>query len=74
VSVRAAQPGLFLEQPVEVFRKQMELNYFGCVHIVKASVPRLIELGVKGHVVIVSSALALFGFSVREPRSACRAD
>lgn len=57
----AALPGLFLEQPVGVFREQMDLNYFGTLHTVKAALPAMAEAR-SGVVVIVSSALALFNF------------
>ena len=47
-----ARPGRFEELTVDVFRDQMELNYFGALHPVRAVVPSMIERG-RGHLVLV---------------------
>eukprot|EP01083_Nonionella_stella_P043482 117280_1 len=56
-----AAPGYFLEQDVALIRKQMELNYFGAIHIIKAALPSMAEAR-SGHIVLVSSAMAFLGF------------
>lgn len=58
----SAEPGYFLAQDMSVFRKMMDLNYFGVVHTVKAALPAMIERNEAAHIVIVSSACALISF------------
>jgi 3-dehydrosphinganine reductase len=55
-----AEPGYFLELETEVFRRQVELNYLGSLHAVRAVLPRMVALG-RGHVVLVSSLSGLIG-------------
>ncbi|TMW55940.1 hypothetical protein Poli38472_008588 [Pythium oligandrum] len=57
-----ASPGMFLEQEVSVFRKMMDLNYFGVVHTVRAALPAMIKAKNQGQIVIVASACSLLGF------------
>lgn len=64
-----ARPGRFEELTVDVFRDQMELNYFGALHPVRAVVPGMIERG-RGHLVLVASAAAIvgvYGYSAYAP-------
>jgi len=56
----AAVPGHFEDLPLDVFREQMELNYFGTLHPIRAVVPSMIERG-RGHLMLVSSAAGLVG-------------
>jgi NAD(P)-dependent dehydrogenase (short-subunit alcohol dehydrogenase family) len=56
-----SNPGYFLEQSVDTFRRQMDLNYFGSLHAVKALVPSLVEAKQPATVVFVSSAAAFCG-------------
>ena len=49
-----ARPGHFEELPASVFVEQMELNYFGPLHPIRAVVPSMIERG-QGHLMLVSS-------------------
>nr|CCA21360.1 conserved hypothetical protein [Albugo laibachii Nc14] len=58
----SAEPGYFLAQDMSVFRRMMDLNYFGVVHTVKAALPAMIERDEPAHIVIVSSACALISF------------
>ncbi len=51
-------PGLTWEQPIEVWRRQVEVDYWGPVHGVRAMVPAMLERG-SGHVVAVSSGAGL---------------
>ncbi len=55
-----ARPGLFTEMSIDVFEQQMQLNYFGALHPVRAVVPSMIERG-GGHLVLVSSVAGLIG-------------
>jgi 3-dehydrosphinganine reductase len=68
-SAGAAQPGYFAEIPLDVFRDQMELDYFGTLHCVRAVVPSMLERRT-GTIVGVSSAAGLigvFGYSAYAP-------
>ena len=56
----AAHPGYFEQLPDDVFREQMEVDYFGTLHAVRAVVPSMIERG-RGHLVTVSSTAGLVG-------------
>jgi 3-dehydrosphinganine reductase len=56
----AAVPGHFEELPLEVFRRQMDLNYFGVLHAVQAVLPSMLERRA-GHLVLVSSGAGLVG-------------
>lgn len=48
----------FADTEIEVFRKVMEVNYFGSLHCTKAALPRLLRS--KGQIIVVSS---IAGFS-----------
>jgi len=64
-----AHPGYFERLDDAVFRDQMEVDYFGTLHAVRAVVPSMIQRG-RGHVVTVSSAAGLigvFGYSAYGP-------
>ncbi|CAN5569356.1 SDR family oxidoreductase [soil metagenome] len=56
----AARPGYFTELEDEVFRSQMELNYFGVLHAVRAVAPSMVERRT-GSIVTVASAAAFVG-------------
>ncbi|KAL4449376.1 hypothetical protein ABPG77_007020 [Micractinium sp. CCAP 211/92] len=55
-------PGLFLEQPPEVFERQMRVNYLGTVHTIQAALPGMLRRRA-GRVVLVTSGLAIVGFA-----------
>ena len=59
-SAGEARPGLFegLDEPI--FRQQMELNYFGTLHAIRAVLPSMIERQ-RGHVALVSSTAGIIG-------------
>jgi len=57
-----AQPGYFVEQDVDVFSNQMQVNYFGTLHAVKAVVPNMQGNQTAGRIVLVSSACGYIGF------------
>jgi len=59
-SAGAAQPGYFETLDLAVFRAQMDLNYFGTLHCVRAVVPAMLQRG-SGTIVAVSSDAALIG-------------
>lgn len=65
----AATPGYFEQLGVDAFRDQMELNYFGTVHAIRAVAPSMIDRR-RGHLVLVASTAALlgvFGYSAYTP-------
>lgn len=64
-----SHPGYFEQLDDGVFRDQMEVDYFGTLHAVRAVVPSMIQRG-RGHVVTVSSTAGLigvFGYSAYAP-------
>lgn len=65
----SAHPGYFVQLDDAVFRQQMEVDYFGTLHAVRAVVPVMIGRG-RGHLVLVSSTAGLigvFGYSAYAP-------
>lgn len=64
-----ARPGHFVDLDAGVFRDQMEVDYFGTLHAVRAVVPSMIERR-RGHLVLVSSTVAfvgIYGYSAYAP-------
>jgi 3-dehydrosphinganine reductase len=53
-------PGLLAEQPLAAFERQMAVNYFGTLHLVRAALPAMRATG-RGQLVLVASAAALIG-------------
>ncbi|GMF12105.1 unnamed protein product [Phytophthora lilii] len=64
-SAGTVEPGYFMDQDVEGFRRSMDINYFGCLHVVHAALPAMIkqretERGESGgQIVLVGSAFSL---------------
>jgi len=68
-SAGSARPGYFAELDDAVFREQMDVDYFGTLHAVRAVVPSMIERG-RGHIVTIASTAALvgvYGYSAYAP-------
>jgi 3-dehydrosphinganine reductase len=64
-----ARPGYFAELPDDAFRDQVDTDYFGTLHTVRAVVPSMVARG-RGHVVTIASTAALigvFGYSAYAP-------
>jgi len=64
-----AAPGYFTDLPGDEFRREMDVNYFGTLHAIRAVVPKMTERRA-GHLVLVSSTAGLigvFGFSAYSP-------
>jgi 3-dehydrosphinganine reductase len=64
-----ARPGYFGELPDDAFRDQIDVDYFGTLHVVRATVPSMASNG-RGHLVLVASTAALigvFGYSAYAP-------
>ncbi|WP_333822494.1 SDR family oxidoreductase [Pinisolibacter sp.] len=59
-SAGIAEPGLFVEQPLDAHRAQIEVNYLGTLAAVHAVVPSMRATG-RGRIVLVSSGAGLFG-------------
>jgi 3-dehydrosphinganine reductase len=65
-----ARPGRFLELPIEEFRQQMDINYFGAVNMCRAVLPHMIARGRGGHVANVSSlagVIGIYGYTAYAP-------
>ena len=60
-SAGLSHPGYFLEQSVDVFRQEMELNYFGTLNTVKAAVPLMIEADNVSQSICLFVCLFVFG-------------
>jgi 3-dehydrosphinganine reductase len=59
-SAGQARPGHFLDLEDEVFRRMMEVDYFGTLYAVRAVAPGMVERG-HGSIVAVSSGAGLVG-------------
>jgi 3-dehydrosphinganine reductase len=53
-------PGLFEDIPLDAFRRTMDVNYLGAVHLVRAALPAMRAAG-KGRIILVSSGAGLIG-------------
>jgi len=68
----SAHPGYFAALDESVFRDQMDVDYFGTLHAIRAVVPSMRARG-RGHVVTLSSTAALlgvFGYTAYAPAKA----
>ncbi len=64
-----ARPGHFTDLDLAEFRAQMEIDYFGTLHTIRAVVPTMVDRR-RGHLVLVSSTVAfvgVFGYSAYAP-------
>jgi len=64
-----ARPGYFQDLDLEVFRRTMEVDYFGTLHPIRAVVPVMVDRGA-GSVVGISSTAGLvgvFGYTAYAP-------
>lgn len=64
-----AHPGRFLDLPDDAFREQMDVDYFGTLHAVRAVVPSMVARR-RGHLVLVASTVAfvgIYGYSAYAP-------
>lgn len=62
-------PGRFLELDLEEFRRQMDINYFGTIHMCKAALPSMVARR-RGHVLNVSSlagVIGIYGYTAYAP-------
>lgn len=59
-SAGIAHPGYFQDLECEIFRRQMEVNYFGTLYVIKAVIPDMIKRG-SGHIVNISSLAGVIG-------------
>ena len=66
-----SQRSLVAETPMEVDRKIMQVDYFGGVQLAKAVLPSMLARG-KGHFVVISSIVGVFGFPQRSAYSAAK--
>jgi 3-dehydrosphinganine reductase len=64
-SAGVVYPGYFEALDGDIFRRMMDINYFGTLHVIRAVVPGMIARG-SGHILNISSmagVLAIFGYS-----------
>ncbi len=59
-SAGTVHPGYFRDLDLTVFREDMEINYFGIVHVTRAVAPDMIRRGA-GHIVNISSVAGFLG-------------
>lgn len=59
-SAGIVRPGYFEELPPTTFRDQMDVNYLGTVHAVRAVLPHMMERS-SGHIVNISSVAGVIG-------------
>ncbi|WP_370281984.1 SDR family oxidoreductase [Pseudooceanicola sp.] len=59
-SAGIVEPGLFLEQPLESFERQMAVNYHGSLYLLHAAAPLMRDAG-GGQIGLIASAAAFFG-------------
>jgi 3-dehydrosphinganine reductase len=57
-SAGITHPGYFQDLPADIFRENMDVNYFGTLNICRAVVPEMIRRG-QGHIVNISSLVAI---------------
>ncbi len=56
-SAGIVEPGLFLDLDLAAHRDQMETNYFGTLHLVRAAVPVMRRMGGANHADLVRSSV-----------------
>jgi 3-dehydrosphinganine reductase len=61
-SAGIVEPGLFLDQPLAAHRRQMEINHFGTLHLVKPVADAMARQG-GGRITMISSAAAFAGIA-----------
>lgn len=66
-----SQRSLVKETPIDIFRKIMEINYFGTIAFTKAVLPYMIRQG-GGHILATSSIAGKFGFPLRSAYSSAK--
>ncbi|MCA0421965.1 MAG: SDR family oxidoreductase [Proteobacteria bacterium] len=59
-SAGMVEPGMFLDQPPEVFQRHMQINYFGTLNLV-SPVSKAMAAAGTGRIVLISSAAAFTG-------------
>lgn len=59
-SAGIVHPGYVEALPLSTFRHQMDVNYFGTLHAVRAALPYMLERG-RGHIVNISSMGGIVG-------------
>jgi 3-dehydrosphinganine reductase len=64
-------PGRFLELPTAEFRRMMDVNYFGAVHMCKVLLPGMVKRR-SGHVLNVSSLAGVIGIYGYTPYAASK--
>ena len=64
--------GRIQDLTLEHWRRTIDIDLFGPIHVLAAFVPPMIEAGRGGHVVNVSSAAGLFGLPLHAPYSAAK--
>ena len=66
-----SQRSLVKETSMDIFRKIMEINYFGTIAFTKAVLPYMIKQG-GGHILATSSIVGKFGFPLRSAYSSAK--
>lgn len=66
-----SQRSLVKDTEIDVYRKLMEVNFFGAVALTKAVLPAMIERK-SGHIVVISSLVGKFGTPLRSGYAAAK--
>ena len=59
-SAGIVEPGMFVDTPVEAHRRNMDVNYFGALYLVRAALPAMRKTQ-GGRIVLISSGAAFIG-------------
>ncbi len=70
-SAGISQRSLVLDTQMEVYRRIMEIDYFGLIHLSKILLPKMIEMG-GGKMVVISSLVGKFSTPLRSGYSAAK--
>lgn len=70
-SAGISQRSLIIDTSMEVYRRIMEVDYFGAIHLSKILLPKMIENG-GGKIVVISSLVGKFSTPLRSGYSAAK--
>ncbi|WP_028880456.1 SDR family oxidoreductase [Terasakiella pusilla] len=60
LSAGIVEPGHFMDLTIEQFKRTMDVNYMGSVHVIKSALPYMVKQA-EGSITLISSAAGLIG-------------